>query len=62
MNARLDFNPKTKSTIVDLLLSSFAFYQVVSGGTGCSDYETDLSGVVGITPTGDWDTFATITS
>ncbi|CAM9504804.1 unnamed protein product, partial [Ectocarpus fasciculatus] len=36
--------------------------QVVSGGTGCSDYKTDLSGVVGITPTGDWDTFATITS
>lgn len=34
-------------------------FQVVAGGTGCSDYETDLSGIIETTPTGGWATFET---
>ena len=32
--------------------------RVVSGGTGCDDYETDLSGLVSVESTGGWDLFA----
>eukprot|EP00903_Cladosiphon_okamuranus_P021661 g19915.t1 len=37
-------------------------FQVVGGGTGCSDYEIDLSGVIEITPTGNWNKFETQSS
>ncbi|CAN0304217.1 unnamed protein product [Ascophyllum nodosum] len=31
--------------------------QVVAGGSGCSDYDTDLSGVVSVLSTGSWTNF-----
>lgn len=32
-------------------------FRVVTGGTGCLDYTNDLSGLVTVPSTGDWDTF-----
>lgn len=32
--------------------------RVVSGGTGCDDYDTDLSGLVTVESTGGWALFA----
>ena len=33
-------------------------FRVVSGGTGCGDYETDLSGLVEVPSTGGWANYA----
>lgn len=37
----------------------FSRHQVVSGGSGCDDYTTDLSGVFEVASTGDWRAFET---
>ncbi|CBN76107.1 Endo-1,3-beta-glucanase, family GH81 [Ectocarpus siliculosus] len=35
-------------------------FRVVTGGTGCDDYTTDLSGLVVVPSTGGWGTFASL--
>ncbi|CAM9774374.1 unnamed protein product, partial [Laminaria digitata] len=37
-------------------------FHVVTGGTGCDDYTTDLSGLVEVQPTGGWGIFASLTA
>lgn len=32
-------------------------FRVVTGGTGCDDYTSDLSGLVTVPSTGGWDNF-----
>ena len=35
-------------------------FRVVTGGTGCDDYTTDLSGLVTVPSTGGWGNFASL--
>lgn len=36
-------------------------FRIVSGGTGCDDFKTDLSGVVAVPNTGGWQNYQTLT-
>ena len=37
-------------------------FRIVTGGTGCDDYTTDLSGQVSVPSTGGWNSFASLTT
>ena len=38
----------------------FGFFRLVAGGSDCSDYTVDLSGLVTVESTGGWRVFETL--